>query len=183
MRKLMLRVGFLGCFGFLGCWSSSPPPASSPKPATEGASTGGETYGGEQYAKLVGVMDATVQGGAFASLSDPADGSQNSMGSGIGDGTGTGTGTGYGVRGAQDAGQVPAVKVGDPSAQDGLDKAIIRRYIKRNVQKIQYCYEKELISNPQLAGTVTVRFTIGTDGAVSQSTGHGMPRWTRAWRT
>ena len=97
------------------------------------------------------------------------------MGGGIGDAKVTSTGTGYGVRGARDAGHVPTVKVGDPNAQAGLDKAIIRRYIKRNVQKIQYCYEKELISNPQLAGTVTVRFTIGADGVVSQSTGHGMP--------
>ncbi len=49
---------------------------------------------------------------------------------------------------------VPTVAIGQPNAQGDLDKAIIRRYIKRNQQKIQYCYEKELLAKPNLSGTV-----------------------------
>jgi len=47
---------------------------------------------------------------------------------------------------------------GQPSAEGDLDKAIIRRYIKRNIQKIQYCYEKQLLAKPTLAGTVSAQF-------------------------
>src|SRR5512147_1602155 len=62
-------------------------------------------------------------------------------------GHGSGTGSGYGVGGGRGGmrgrtAAVPTVSIGQPNAQGDLDKAIIRRYIKRNQQKIQYCYEK-----------------------------------------
>ena len=34
----------------------------------------------------------------------------------------------------------------------GLDKAVVRRYIKRELHKIQYCYEKELLANATISG-------------------------------
>ena len=77
------------------------------------------------------------------------------------------------MRGRTDS--APTVSVGQPNAQGDLDKAIIRRYMKRNLQKIQYCYEKELVAKPSLAGTVTVRFTINADGRVSRSSASGLP--------
>src|SRR5439155_6962635 len=55
-----------------------------------------------------------------------------------------------------------------------LDKAIIRRNIRRNIQKITYCYEKQLVAKPGLAGTVTVQFTIAPAGTVSASAGAGV---------
>ena len=69
---------------------------------------------------------------------------------------------------------VPTVSIGQPNAQGDLDKAIIRRYIKRNVQKIQYCYEKELLAKPTLAGTVQAQFFITPNGTVASSTGNGV---------
>jgi hypothetical protein len=45
-----------------------------------------------------------------------------------------------------------------------LDKSIIKRYIKRNEQAIGYCYEKELLARPGLAGTVSIQFLISTSG-------------------
>ncbi len=69
---------------------------------------------------------------------------------------------------------VPTVSIGQPNAQGDLDKAIIRRYIKRNIQKIQYCYERQLTTKPKLAGTVHAQFTIGVDGKVTSSTGAGV---------
>ncbi|MBS1123248.1 MAG: domain containing protein, partial [Deltaproteobacteria bacterium] len=87
------------------------------------------------------------------------------------------SGAGYGV-GAGGLGRKitrpPTVTIGQPSSDVGLDKAIIRRLIRRNLQKIQYCYEKELVSKPTLAGTVTVKFTINPDGVVVSATGSGM---------
>lgn len=69
---------------------------------------------------------------------------------------------------------VPKVSLGVVAVQGGHDKAIIRRIIKRNIQKLQYCYEKGLLENPTLKGTVISKFTIGVDGLVTASTSSGM---------
>lgn len=55
-----------------------------------------------------------------------------------------------------------------------LDKEIIRRYVKRNIEKITYCYEKELLGNPGLEGTVTVNFTLNGNGRVIDSNASGV---------
>ncbi len=74
--------------------------------------------------------------------------------------------------------KVPPVKLGPPVACTAdtpcLDKEIIRRYVKRNIEKISYCYEKELLANPSLEGTVTVNFTLNGNGRVIQSNASGV---------
>ncbi len=94
-------------------------------------------------------------------------------------GHGSGTGNGYGVGGGRGGmrgrtASVPTVSIGQPNAQGDLDKAIIRRYIKRNESKIQYCYEKELLAKPGLSGTVSAQFVIQGNGTVSNSSGSGV---------
>jgi hypothetical protein len=94
-------------------------------------------------------------------------------------GHGSGTGSGYGVGGGRGgmrgrSAAVPTVSIGQPSAQGDLDKAIIRRYIKRNLQKIQYCYEKELLAKPGLSGTVATQFFITPNGNVASASGSGV---------
>jgi hypothetical protein len=71
---------------------------------------------------------------------------------------------------------VPTVSIGQPTIvpADSLDTAIVRRYVKRNIQKLQYCYEKELIAKPTLAGTVTTEFTILESGSVGTATASGV---------
>lgn len=69
---------------------------------------------------------------------------------------------------------VPSVSLGQPTVKGDLDKAIIRRYIKRNIQKLTYCYEKQLLVKPTLKGTVTVEFTISADGLVAAAKAAGM---------
>jgi hypothetical protein len=49
----------------------------------------------------------------------------------------------------------------------GLDKAVVRRYIRRELSKVQYCYEKELLASADLSGTVETQFLIQIDGRVS----------------
>ncbi|MBA3462476.1 MAG: AgmX/PglI C-terminal domain-containing protein [Deltaproteobacteria bacterium] len=71
-------------------------------------------------------------------------------------------------------GGVPTLSIGQPSASGDLDKAIIRRYIKRNIQKIQYCYEKQLLATPGLQGTVAASFTITASGSVREAQGSGV---------
>jgi FHA domain len=94
-------------------------------------------------------------------------------------GHGSGTGSGYGVGGGRGGmrgrtSAVPTVSIGQPNAQGDLDKAIIRRYIKRNIQKITYCYEKQLLAKPGLAGTVSTQFFISPNGNVTASNGSGV---------
>jgi hypothetical protein len=95
----------------------------------------------------------------------------------IGHGSGTGYGIGGGrLRAAPQSMDVPSVSIGQPVVRGDLDKAIIRRYIKRNIQKIQYCYEKQLLADPTLAGTVTVSFVIAATGSVTKSDGSGVQK-------
>ena len=94
-------------------------------------------------------------------------------------GHGSGTGTGYGVGGGRGGMRgrnmpVPTVSIGQPNVQGDLDKATVRRYIKRNIQKLQYCYEKQLLVKPGLAGTVAAQFFIAPDGTVASSSAHGV---------
>jgi hypothetical protein len=70
--------------------------------------------------------------------------------------------------------KVPQVRIGQPNTVGDLDKAIIRRYIKRNIQKITYCYEKELTAKKDLEGTVVAEFVIDSNGHVVQAKGSGM---------
>lgn len=56
----------------------------------------------------------------------------------------------------------------------GLDKAIIRRYVKRNMEKIRYCYEMQLLANPSLDGTVLASFVISPTGTVINSKASGV---------
>ncbi len=59
-------------------------------------------------------------------------------------------------------------------ALGALDKAIIRRYVRRELPKIQYCYEKELLAHPELEGDVTTRFLIHGDGTVASIDASGV---------
>src|SRR5258706_7693673 len=68
---------------------------------------------------------------------------------------------------------VRTASVAQPTAAGDLDKPIIRRYIKRNIQKIQYCYEKQLLVKPSLKGTINAQFFITPNGNVAQSTAAG----------
>jgi hypothetical protein len=190
MRKLLL----VGLVGGAGCWTSSSKPASEPRPVEGDTSTGGATYGGRT--SLLGTSHAGAgrgephgsshSGGGAGTGTGAGRGGTGGTGGGGGASTGTigtgkhgtighGTGSGYGV-GAGGAAAPPRVSIGEPSGQSqALDPAIIRRSIRRNLSKIQYCYEKELLVTPGLEGRVDVRFSVGADGRVTQSTGSGMP--------
>ncbi len=96
---------------------------------------------------------------------------------------GTTAGDGWGGRGGgagtlhQRRARVPSVSFcGRDSGcviSGDLDKAIIRRYLKRQMAAIAYCYEKELIARPTLHGTVTAEFLIAPDGHVASSQASG----------
>jgi hypothetical protein len=68
----------------------------------------------------------------------------------------------------------PEVRIGQASAVGDLDKNIIRRYIKRNINRIKYCYEKQLLVTPKLEGTVTAEFVITAQGTVATASATGV---------
>lgn len=67
----------------------------------------------------------------------------------------------------------PPVKKAGPKRKlvvlGGLDRAIIDQVIRNHMNKIRYCYQKELVKDPRLKGKVIIRFIIKNDGTVSKA--------------
>jgi len=92
----------------------------------------------------------------------------------VGDGMGTrglGTGrTGYGSDGGRPNAKGQGVLTGvggEPIVLGSLERSAIDEVIKRHLQQIRYCYQRELQRAPELAGKVVVKFTIAADGSVA----------------
>ena len=80
--------------------------------------------------------------------------------------SGYGSGGGrFGAKGEGGSGRVG----GDPIILGALDKSLIDAVIKRNMNQIRYCYQRELTKKPDLGGKITVKFVIAKDGSVSKA--------------
>jgi len=87
-------------------------------------------------------------------------------------GRGGGGGTGYGMANGKIGGKGrSAIKVGGGKAviMGALDRAVIDAYIRRNLAKIRWCYEKELNKDPKIFGKIVINFVIAKTGRVSTS--------------
>jgi hypothetical protein len=120
---------------------------------------------------MSGILGSTgsTQGGAFVSLTGTGD-----LSSGLADDYLLHDGLVGTDAGLQGKAATPMLSTGQLRVQGELDKSTIRRYIRRNFQKLQSCYEKRLLAVPGLAGTVTAKFTIDVNGKVTESTASGM---------
>jgi TonB family protein len=60
------------------------------------------------------------------------------------------------------------VKTGLASStvKGSLPKEVIHRIVHRHVSEVKFCYEKDLLINPNLAGRVTVQFVVSGNGQV-----------------
>jgi hypothetical protein len=57
-----------------------------------------------------------------------------------------------------------------PTIERGsLDKEIVRRVIRRHLNEVKYCYEQQLPRHPELAGRISVQFSIAPTGSVMTS--------------
>ena len=132
--------------------------------------------GGDIKGALGGMFGSRVgDSGGFGGLGLKGTGTGGGgMGNTIGiGGIGTkGRGGGLGTYGVG-VGSLDPKKSSDVSIADGesivqgsLDKELIRQVIRRNIGQIKYCYEKELVTKPNLAGKVAVRFIITPKGTV-----------------
>ena len=77
-------------------------------------------------------------------------------------------GTGGGHFGAH-AADVVATTSGSPIILGAMDKTLIDAVVKRHLNQIRYCYQRELQKEPSLTGRVVVKFTIAADGSVAMA--------------
>lgn len=61
-----------------------------------------------------------------------------------------------------------------PEGATGADQQTIRREVRRLRRSMTHCYDQQLLAKPDLKGTVTVTFTVGSDGTVSEAKGRGV---------
>jgi pSer/pThr/pTyr-binding forkhead associated (FHA) protein/outer membrane biosynthesis protein TonB len=80
----------------------------------------------------------------------------------------SGYGSGGGNFGAKGEGGIGRIG-GDPIILGALDKSLIDAVIKKHMNQIRYCYQRELPKNPSLGGKVTVKFVISKTGSVSKA--------------
>lgn len=154
---------------------------------------------GDTFVNADGLSNAGLFGGVFGEGGDGTSGqfgSRNGGGGGLFGGPGTGVKVGGfktigdGNRAGQDWGDcvgcppgsgrkrvasVPTGNWGPLVVAGEYDKALIKRAIKLNQSKIVYCYEKALLAQPDLNGTVMVEFALHTPtGRVVSSTARGV---------
>jgi TonB family protein len=88
-------------------------------------------------------------------------------------GRGSGDGPGYGANKggllARHIPRTPDVFIGTSTVRGSLDKEIIRRIVRRNINQVRYCYTQGLAARPSLEGRAVVQFTIAPTGQVLAS--------------
>jgi hypothetical protein len=62
---------------------------------------------------------------------------------------------------------VPRLREGETKISGRLPPDTIQRVVRQNHPRFRLCYEKGLMTNPNLTGRVGVRFVIGSDGRVT----------------
>jgi hypothetical protein len=126
-----------------------------------------------QIGGLLGAKGTQASGGSLGSRGSGLGGGGTAAGlgglgtHGMGSGA-SGYGAGGGHFGAKGAGAIGAVG-GDPIIMGSLDRSLIDEVIKRHMNQIRYCYQRELNKTPQLAGKVVIKFVIGKDGSVASA--------------
>ncbi len=70
--------------------------------------------------------------------------------------------------------RLPKVKIGAVTAKGGLDKAIVLRYLRRQLARITYCYEKTLVEPRPPRGTMKITFAVEADGSVAAAKAAGV---------
>lgn len=111
--------------------------------------------------------------GGLGSRGTGAGGGGSSLGiGGLGThGHGRGSGGGYGnVKLGGGGKRRTRLVPGRTIIKGALSKSEIGRVIRRNLSRFKYCYEKQLNANPNLAGKISVYFTIAPTGSVANAT-------------
>lgn len=83
--------------------------------------------------------------------------------------TGSGRGQGASLGGRGERERRPQMSRGNPNINGFLSREQIERVVRRHSRGITYCYERELQNNGDLAGRISVNWTIGLDGRVQSA--------------
>jgi hypothetical protein len=130
--------------------SAGPSAPQVGKLAAVGAQSGAAAVAG---AAKIGKLALAGSGKGFGG------GSGTGLGGGYGAGIGTGVGNGIGKSGFR-------VIEEESIVDGGLDKSVIAAVIQNNLGQIKYCYERQLVAEPELFGKVVMTWQIIGSGAV-----------------
>lgn len=114
-------------------------------------------------------LHGTGRGGGGTGEGTIGLGHLGTIGRGAGGGRGQGYGRGEGTLHGRPSGDGPSIRTGTATVGGALSQETIRRYIRRNLAQIRYCYEHELARRPDLAGRVQIQFIINGSGSVTSS--------------
>ncbi|MCB9662247.1 MAG: TonB family protein [Sandaracinaceae bacterium] len=116
-------------------------------------------------------LTGTGRGGGGFGQGTIGMGTIGTIGHGSGRGTGSGIGDGGGL-GDRQASR-PQIRPGTAAVRGSLSADVIRRVVRRHLGEVRFCYEQALNSQPDLRGTVSVRWIISPTGSVTTSTVSG----------
>jgi hypothetical protein len=178
--------------GALATLDRAPPPAKAPAarpaPPTDADSTApglarqgalvrnpwgddiGDSFGAGKLA-LSGVGEGGGGRGEGMDL-----GSVGTLGAGSGAATspdaGTGTEQGFGSGGGalRSTPSPPRVRMGATRVSGRLPPEVVQRIVRQNFGRFRACYQQALLASPNLAGRVTIRFVIATNGSTKGAT-------------
>jgi hypothetical protein len=90
---------------------------------------------------------------------------------GVGFGTGAGYGT-QGLKGSAGSLAVAGAVVGEPKLAksvkvEGLTRAQVMSVVQKYLSEVQHCYERNLLSDPNLAGRMEFEWDIASSGSVT----------------
>lgn len=127
---------------------------------------------GSPASALLGASGGTAQmrggAGGLGSRGTGVGGGGTGRGSLFGAGSGGGLGSGSGqARPRPQPGPAGQLRPGQPTVQGSLQRQVIQRVVRTNRSALRYCYERELMRQPDLAGRLVVSFTIAPNGTVS----------------
>lgn len=158
-QKHIEELGALAALGAIG--NAKFNPSDKPVAININPNAGGQT--GVSTSGMIGLLKA--KGGTLSAQGLPGVKTK---------GRGFGTGTGYGVQGLKGragARGVAGAVVGAPTLlkinrTEGLTQKQVMDEVKKHTGKIQQCYERSLLSNPDLAGRIEYEWLISAQGSV-----------------
>ncbi|MDP2631882.1 MAG: AgmX/PglI C-terminal domain-containing protein [Candidatus Uhrbacteria bacterium] len=120
---------------------------------------------------LIGAKGTQIGSGGLGSKSSGLGGGGTAEGlGGLGTKGRSDGSSGYGSGlGSRNYGLGGGMVGGDPIIMGALDKSLIDAVIKRHMNQIRYCYQRELEKDPELGGKVVTKFVIAKNGSVSKA--------------
>jgi hypothetical protein len=158
---VVLAIGVAAC----GSKKQSEDQGSDPGAGTERSSLIGESTDASAPTPDSGALRFAA--GPCGPSPQPGNGRAGGAGADV-DGPGVEAGSG---KGAPDGLRVPeepkgTVKVSLKTVDGGLDEAVVRRYLRRYVSRLRFCYQRALSSGPSFGGTVKAKLVIDAEGKV-----------------